>query len=435
MAKLLKETFKTDMKDLQEAYGEILHTWSKKLAYIDFINSGALCAQANHYCKPSIVLKKASYFKAKELRHPILERISSETVYVPHDIELGYETEQNGILLYGINSSGKSTLMKSIGLNIILAQIGYYTAATNFEYSPYNSLFTRICGNDNMFRGLSSFMVEMMELMAILKRNDSKTLILADEISKGTEIRSGIVIIGYMLESLSKSNSTFITATHIHDIIKLETVKTLTNIKTKHLKVTYNPEDDSIIYDRHLSDGQGETFYGLQVAKYLMKDKLFNERTTEILKEYDNLADNKPSKYNPNVYLINCEICKSKEKLETHHIVWQKDFNNDDINESKFYLQKNDSSNLVTLCMSCHDKVDRNEIIINGWKDTSNGRKFDYEMVSIEPKKNSKYDDQMINYIKRLQKKVNGDEKLARIKIKEKFEKKVSTKTIKSIWS
>ena len=132
------------------------------------------------------------------MRHPIVEKLSTDTTYIPHNIELGYETDQNGILLYGINSSGKSTLMKSIGLNVILAQIGYFVSCSHFEFSPYNSLFTRISGNDNLFRGLSSFMVEMMELMAILKRNNNNTLVIADEICRGTEEKSANIIVSYM---------------------------------------------------------------------------------------------------------------------------------------------------------------------------------------------------------------------------------------------
>ena len=433
MGKKLKELFKIDMKEFLELFGNNLHLWSNKLAYIDFINGGALAAITNHYSKPIINQKSASYFKATELRHPIIEKISTETTFIPHDIELGYETKQDGILLYGINSSGKSTLMKSIGLNIIMAQIGYYTATTSFEYSPYTSLFTRISGNDNMFRGLSSFMVEMMEIMAILKRNNSKALIIGDEIARGTETRSASIIVCYILETLAKSNTSFITATHLHDITTLKSIKQLNRVKAKHLKITYDSSNDLLIYDRHLSDGQGESFYGLQVAKYLMKDKYFNERTTELLQEYDEISSDKISKYNSNVFLNCCEICKSREKLETHHIIWQKEFNTNNINPNKLYLQKNDSSNLVVLCMSCHDKVDRNDIIVNGWIGTSNGRKFDYQIIDgVKPKK-SKYNDEIINYIKELE--TIKDEKLARIKIKEKFDKKVSTKTIKVIWS
>ncbi len=437
MNKKIKEHFKADMNTLLESFGPVLYLWSKKVSFIDFINSGALGAQANHYSRPVINLKQASYFKAKEMRHPIVEKIHNDTNYIPHDIELGFETKQNGILLYGINSSGKSTLMKSIGLNIILAQIGYYVSCAKFEYSPYNSLFTRISGNDNMFRGLSSFMVEMMELMAILKRNDSKTMVIGDEICRGTEEKSANIIVCYMLETLAKSDSSFITATHLHRIANMESVKVLERVKAKHLKISYDPKDDTLIYSRHLSDGQGDTFYGLQVAKFLMKDKIFNERTAEILKEYDNISEDKTSKYNSNVIVSCCQICQSKSKLETHHIIWQKDFDENQINKSKFHLQKNDPSNLVILCQECHDKVDREEIIINGWIETSAGRKFDYEIIKTESKKvtKSKYSEEMINFIKSLKKKVKSDEKIAKLKVKEKFDKNITTKSIVNIWS
>ena len=434
LAKKLKECFKIDMKQIYDKYIELFHYWSDKIAYIDFINSGVICAKTNHYSRPTIVLKNASYFKAKELRHPIIEKINTSVSYIPHNIELGFETEQNGILLYGINSSGKSTLMKSIGINIILAQIGYYVASSDFIYSPYFSLFTRICGNDNMFRGQSSFMVEMMELMAILKRNNSNTLIIGDEICRGTEEKSANIIVCYMLETLSKSNSSFITATHLHKLATLKSVKNIINVKAKHLKITYDQTNDTLIYDRHLSCGQGDSFYGLQVAKFLMKDKLFNERTNEISLEYENIIKDKSSKYNSDVYLNSCEICQNKDKLESHHIVWQKEFDSDNINKKKISLQKNDSSNLVVLCQTCHDKVDRDEIKINGWISTSSGRKFDYEINSIIVKK-TKYTDELINYIIGLKSDTHEDYKMSIIKIKEKFEIKVSSKSILKVWN
>lgn len=440
MGKKLKDQFKSDMIDFNKDFGSLLHLWSNKIGFIDFINGGALCAHSNHYSKPIIVNKQSSFIKAKELRHPIVEKISTDTQYVPHDIELGYETEQNGILLYGINSSGKSTLMKSIGLNVILAQIGYYTASTKFEFCPYNSLFTRISGNDNIFRGLSSFMVEMMELMAILKRNDNRTLMIGDEICRGTEEKSANIIVCYMLETLANSGASFITATHLHRIANLDSVKNLSGVKAKHLKITYDHKNDLLIYSRHLSDGQGDTFYGLQVAKFLMKDNWFNERTGQILKEYDNEVEDKTSKYNSNVIVNCCEVCKSKNKLETHHIVWQKDFDEEGFNNKKFYLQKNNASNLVVLCASCHDKVDRDEIIINGWIETSAGKKFDYQIVekktkTTEPKSKSKYSDELVNFVKSIKKQVNSDPKLARSEVKDKFDKKISSKSIIQLWT
>jgi DNA mismatch repair protein MutS len=283
-----------------------------------------------------------------------------------------------------------------------------------------------------MFKGQSSFMVEMMELMTILKRNNLNTLVLADEIARGTENISSNVIVSYMIETLAKSNTSFITATHLQDVTSIESIKKLNNIKIKHLKITYDASDDKLIYDRVLSDGQGESFYGLQVAKYLMKDNNFNERTQQLLNEY-NLYNIKTSKYNKDVYMTECLICSNKKNLESHHIIWQKDFDKNGYHKDKIYLRKNDSSNLVTLCMSCHDKVDRNEININGWIETSEGKQLDYN-INEEIHKKSKYTPEIINFIKSL-KQITNDEVQARIYIKEKYSIKVSSKTILNYWN
>ena len=429
LSKLLKELFKHDMVSIYNNFGNHLCGWSGVIGFIDFINSGALCCISNHYTRPIIKKMDHSYFIGNEMRHPIIENISTDCNYIPHNIELGTNTKQNGLLLYGINSSGKSTLMKSIGLNVILAQIGYYTATSYFEYYPYNNLMTRICGNDNMFKGQSSFMVEMMELMTILKRNSCNTLVIADEICRGTEEKSANIIVCYMLEKLSNNNSSFITATHLHRLSTLQSVIKLDRVKAKHLKITYNSSQDKIIYDRHLTDGQGETFYGLQVAKYLMKDQHFNKRTTEILDEYDNIKVKK-SLYNSDILMTNCYICKTHEHLETHHIIWQKDFDDNGYHKNKYHLKKNDKSNLLVLCLTCHDKVDREEIIIDGWSDTSNGKELLYSVK--EKTKQTKYTPELISFINSL--KGNCDIKLARIKVKETFSKKISTDSIKKIW-
>ena len=95
-----------------------------------------------------------------------MEKIQSELEYVPNDISLN----ENGMLLYGTNACGKSTLMKSIGLSLIMAQAGFFVPCSSFEYSPYTSIFTRILNNDNIFKRQSSFAVEMSELRSILKR-------------------------------------------------------------------------------------------------------------------------------------------------------------------------------------------------------------------------------------------------------------------------
>ena len=431
LAKVTKKYFEYELKNIVNNFSKLLLYWSNKISFIDFINSGALCAIKNHYSKPIIVNNEISYFKSNELRHPIVENINNEYEYKPHDISLGLNN--CGILLYGINSSGKSTLMKSIGLNIILAQIGYYTASKLFEFSPYKTLFTRISSNDNIYRGLSSFMIEMIELTSILKRNNKNTLVLGDEICKGTEEKSANIIVAYMLKTLSENNCSFITATHLHKLYNLEIVKNLKNVQAKHLKITYDKTNDKLIFDRQLSDGQGETFYGLTVAKYLMKDSNFNFITSTILNDYDNY-DIKKSKYNSNNFLIECEICKNTDKLETHHINFQKNFDDNNINKDTLHIQKDANYNLVTLCSKCHDDIDRNIIVIYGWEENSYNKKLKYEINSEIIKKKKKYSDDFINFVKLIKEKTQ-DLKFARILIKEKFDIKISTTSIKYIWS
>lgn len=412
----------TDFIDKNEKYIEY---YINIISYIDFINSGAICATTNGYCRPKIKDNDVSYFDAIELRHPIVETINTEVEYTPHNISIGLD--KSGILLYGVNSSGKSTLMKSIGLNLIMAQIGYYVAAKKYSYQPYKSLFTRIVGNDNIFRGMSSFMVEMVELMAILKRNDCNTMVLGDEICRGTEEKSANIIVAYMLESLNNSNTSFITATHLHQIAEMDSVKCLDKIKTMHIKIEYDNVKEKLIYSRELCEGQGDKYYGVTVAKFLMKNEQFNKRTKELEQEYEN--NNKKSRYNSNIIMDNCSVCKSTKDLETHHINFQKDFVNK-VNVNHPHIKKDEMYNLVVLCRQCHDKVDRDEIIVDGYSSTSEGRELKYK-YNDKPEKKRKYNKNDIELIKSY---INMTSRNAKKLLNTKHNMKISSKTIESIW-
>lgn len=376
MAKEIMKSFYEQIEYIVSNYGKLITMCSDTIMYLDFLNNGAVCAYKYGYTKPEIVEENTcdkSYFSATQLRHPIVEAIAIDVPYSPHDIELGLN--KTGILLYGLNSAGKSTLIKSIGIAIIMAQIGYYVPATKYVYWPYKNLFTRIVGNDNIYKGMSSFMVEIMELIAILKRNNSDTLVIADELCRGTEEKSANIIVAYMLETLDKNKCSFITATHLHTISELPSVINLNNVAIMHIKVSYDEKKDIIIYDRILSMGQGEKYYGVLVAKYMMHSDDFNNRTKELEMEYENYKVKK-SNYNKDLLMLCCEICNSKNSLETHHIVPQKDC--DDIkSKTKPHIKKNSIANLVILCSKCHDKHDRGDIDIKGWINTSDGRKLD----------------------------------------------------------
>jgi DNA mismatch repair protein MutS len=384
LKKLNKEYFLETLDLLYKKYSNNLCKFIDLIAVADYLKSGTIIAINNHYTKPIInnKLNNKSFVNVKNLRHPLIELINNNTEYVPIDISLGENTD--GILLFGLNSSGKSSLQKSIGIGIIMAQMGYYVSASHFEYYPYKTLMTRINSNDNLFKGLSSFALELVELRAILKRANSNTLVIADEVCKGTEHQSSLIIVMAMIETLCKNNTSFITATHLHELTKMDRINEIDNLAIKHLHIDYNEKTNELIYERKLKDGPGENFYGLNLAKYFISDNNFltlaNDIKTDLFN--DQLVINKTSNYNNDVYMDNCFICKYKPlkneiPLETHHIVFQKDFKNGVCN-TKLHLKKNHKSNLVVLCYKCHDEIDRNNIIIKNWKETNNGNNLDY---------------------------------------------------------
>ena len=127
------------------------------------------------------------------MRHCLIEHLQTNELYVANDISLGFD-KCNGILLYGTNAVGKSSLIRSIGICIVLAQAGMFVPCSEFTYKPYCKIFTRILGNDDIFKGLSTFAVEMSELRTILNNSDENSLILGDELCSGTETNSAISI-------------------------------------------------------------------------------------------------------------------------------------------------------------------------------------------------------------------------------------------------
>jgi DNA mismatch repair protein MutS len=392
---LNKQYYLNIIEYLSNNFSHFLQNIIDNIALIDFLKSGALIAINNHYYKPIIKNhpddNDKSYIITSKIRHPLIELINN-TEYIPTDIHIGINN-QDGILLYGLNSAGKSSLQKSIGINLIMAQMGYFVAANSFIYKPYYSLFTRITSNDNLFKGLSSFALELVELRAILKRSGLNTLVIADEVCKGTEHQSSIIIVSSMIKILSDNKTSFITATHLHELIEVETIKKCiqNNIKIFHLHVSYNDKTNELIYDRILRKGNGEHFYGLNVAKHFINMDNFLSVSNDIKNEYFNnhlLVKSKHSNYNNNLYMDSCSICNYKPKtneipLETHHIIFQKDFKNNNIRigiaEQKQHIKMNQLSNLVVLCYKCHDKIDNGSLNIQGWQDTSLGNKLIYQ--------------------------------------------------------
>ncbi|NOR55614.1 MAG: DNA mismatch repair protein, partial [Sulfurovum sp.] len=206
MISLVKQRYTESLDLLENRFSLLLDKLIVFIANIDVAISTAKCSKSMNLTRPIIETQDdASFYEAVGLRHPIIESNDERGIYVPNDVFIGTNngTRHNhitlnasdnedilGVLLYGINSSGKSSLMKSIGISVVLAQAGFFVPAVELRFSLYDKLFTRIVSQDNLYKGLSTFAVEMLELKNIFNRADEKSLVLGDEISQGTETES-----------------------------------------------------------------------------------------------------------------------------------------------------------------------------------------------------------------------------------------------------
>ena len=392
MIENVKKEFIKTLGNWENKYGSMMKSLVTYIGYVDFYNNGAYLVDYYGYNRPKIVEKDESFIKSKNMRHPIIEKLDNQISYVPNDVNIP-EKNNPGMLLFGLNGGGKSSYMKAVGLNVILAQIGYWVPCESFEFCPFHNLFTRISGDDNIMKGLSSFGVEMKELRNILQKSNEKSLVLGDEICKGTEQDSALGIVAASLITLTQRNKArFIFATHLHALSKQEEVYSKVNIY--HLSVECN--DDTIIYHRKLLPGSGPSLYGLKVAKYLLHDESVIKLAEELRPKPN--EELKESKYNTKVLVEKCEICGVKSDLDVHHIEFQCEANEFDLVQNGKH--KNSKSNLVVLCKHHHQCVHQDKIQINGWKETSNGITLDYKETVPKPKvKECKYDDKQISII------------------------------------
>jgi len=432
-------------------YGGTFQSISDFISKLDFYKSNAKTSILYGYNKPIIKEDEQSYIDVKDLRHPIIERIQTDTEYVPNDICIGKSGEisesgescdmdkLNGMLLYGCNAVGKSSLMKAVGLNIIMAQAGMYVASSEFIFNPFNYIFTRISDNDNLFKGQSSFAVEMSELRAILKRSNKNSIILGDELCSGTESVSALSIFASSVIRLAKMECNFIFATHLHELYKIEEIKNLVNVDSFHLKVIFEENTKKLIYDRKLEKGNGPAIYGLEVCKAMDLDreflKLANTLRKRIMDIDENIQGKKLSPYNKDIFLDKCEICGDKA-VDTHHI---KEQNTADENGIIGHIHKNSPHNLTTLCEKCHDNVHNGDLKIDGYQKTSDSVELKFEFISkeeYEKRKLSKkkYGESEINMIKSYRDKENMSMNKACILLEKNDNIKISRTTIKKIW-
>ena len=394
---LVKDNYNSVLSDIEKLYSALLEKLISFIGELDFAISGAKCAKVYNYVKPQIVEQNTLEFIA--LRHPIIESREENGIYIPNDLLLGEippNLEHNhitleasggksvkGVLLYGINSSGKSSFMKSVGIAVIMAQAGLFVPCASMRFSLIDKIFTRIVSKDNLYKGLSTFAIEMLELKNIFNRASENSLILGDEISHGTETLSALAIVSAAIKRLSSIGSYFIFATHLHQLTKLNIIKELDNIIFLHLGVTYDEVNDKLIYNRKFEIGSGDTLYGLEFAKALHLDKEFLDTAYKIRKELTGdfseielLKKRKKSRYNKKLYLTKCAICNEAVD-DVHHINPQSKDRGGFIE----HFKTNHKYNLIPLCKKHHDMVHSGKLIINGFVMSEDGLKLHYTEI------------------------------------------------------
>jgi DNA mismatch repair protein MutS len=330
---------------------------------------------ANNYRRPIIgeTQDSGSFVQFEGLRHPIIEKINQEILYVPNDINI----QREGILLYGLNGGGKSSLLKAVGLAVVMAQMGCFVPAEKMVYYPFKTLYTRILGNDNIFRGLSSFALEMTELRSILRDSNKNSLILGDEICRGTEIHSALSIVSSAVSILCKRRTNFLFATHLHKLHEIDIICEAKNLR--HFYIDLQFSEGRIVFGRKIFEGIGEKLYGIEVAEYIIDNEEFQRLATKTRRQLldESREFPKSSTYNSATYVDECAICGLKGgQLDVHHIHSQKYA---DCNDTIEYFNKNHGGNLVVLCVDHHNQVHKGEITVHGWIETSHGKRLSWE--------------------------------------------------------
>ena len=396
MKKKIIELYFENLTYFVETYEKLFTIITKFISLVDLYSCNAKNSIDYVYNRPIISeTSDNSFISAKNIRHPLIEVIQTSIPYIANDVEIGTKNN-NGILLYGLNSSGKSSYMKSIGMNLIMAQAGMFVSSENFTYYPYKHLFSRMPSGDNLFEGKSTYVCEITELRTILKRSTCRSLVIGDELCSGTEVTSAIAIIAAGINKLAKIGCSFIFASHLHELCDIECIKKIENMNIYHLSVEFDKINNCLVYDRKLKKGNGDTLYGLEIAKSLGLPEDFLSFAEEVRKDYINISKNfvepKVSNYSSEVYMDKCSICDNKVSEDTNHIIEQKFADENGLILSE-QIHKNRKSNLMPVCKYCHNKITNKQIYVDGFEQTSMGIKLKFEnklYIDTDEEKNIK---------------------------------------------
>jgi len=269
----IRDHIKSHMKEIQQT--------ARQLAQLDTIISLSEVAFRHNYTRPQITTTKE--ITIKDGRHPIVERLLQQQLFVPNDTELNHHSNEI-IVITGPNMAGKSTYMRQVALLVLMAQIGSYIPAREAVISPVDRIFTRVGASDDLSTGQSTFMVEMNEVAQILKQATKHSLIILDEIGRGTSTFDGMSIARSVIEYIKERiKAKTLVATHYHELTELaDHSKTI-----KNYCVAVKERGSEVVFLRRIIPGGADKSYGIHVAQLAGLPKKAIERAQELLLELE----------------------------------------------------------------------------------------------------------------------------------------------------
>jgi DNA mismatch repair protein MutS len=270
------QLFQDILDDVQKE-STILSKTASALSVVDFLASLAVVAKRYNYIKPSV--DESGVIDIADGRHPVLERISLSERFIPNSVYMD-DKDDRLLIITGPNMAGKSTYMRQIALIILIAQIGSFVPASDARIGIVDRIFTRIGASDLLTKGQSTFMVEMIEVANITHNATTKSLILLDEVGRGTSTFDGISIAWAVAEHiLNEINARTLFATHYNELTELS----LTHNGVRNYNVSVKEWGDEIIFLRKIEKGPADKSYGIQVARLAgLPDGIIN-RAKEVL--------------------------------------------------------------------------------------------------------------------------------------------------------
>ena len=274
-----------DIRDKVKKFIPKLQMIAKAISEIDVLQSFALVSEKYNYVKPTLTVDHS--LKLINSRHPVVERVIKDE-YVSNDIVM--DNNISTLLITGPNMAGRSTYMRQLAIIVIMAQIGCFVPAEEAKMPIFDQIFTRIGASDDLVSGESTFMVEMVEAANAVKNATKNSLILFDELGRGTATYDGMSLAQAILEyTHDMIGCKTLFSTHYHELTSLE--KNLKHLKNKH--VSASEKDDEVIFSHKVEDGSVDKSYGINVAKLAGLPSEVITRASEILSSYE---DNKAGK-------------------------------------------------------------------------------------------------------------------------------------------